>query len=251
MFLSLLVLLVALAANATAFFGLRRLATPAAAQTHGVGIPFHRRALFAAVGPIGCYLTAASFITIGVATWGRNEIDETSMRVAVAADGPAATAGIREHDKIVTVEGAPIHDWAELRAAISKHPNEQVRVGIERDTGHLDLPVTPSAVGKIGVGPHVEHHSVGIGTALGLGLREPVSVWVRTWKSLGRMVTGQEKSELAGPVGVVGEVRAATTGEHGAFGQGLIVVGLTNAYYLWIPCLIALVLFPRRGRAKA
>src|SRR5450432_2909926 len=102
--LALLVLGVLL--NAVAFFGLRYLAARRAGvrgagvalgmvQQPWAGVSFGARALFAFVGPAGCYLACVGLLMTGLMLSGTFVVDEVSMRVLVAANGPAATSGIQ------------------------------------------------------------------------------------------------------------------------------------------------------------
>ncbi|MBK6460703.1 MAG: PDZ domain-containing protein [Myxococcales bacterium] len=249
--------LLALAAllNGAAFFGLRYLA----ARVSGVrgaqavlgadhreawaGVSLARRALFAVAGPIGCYLCAASFITFGLTAAGSQVVDEESMRVVVVPGGPAASAGVQDNDRIVSVNDVPIRDWPQLRGEVAKSANSPARVVVKRHDGELTLTPTPGPTGKIGVAPPMSRRSIGVGPALASGIVGPVRVWGAAAKGLKRAATGEERAEVAGPVSL-----AKATGEASAEGLGsaLGVVGAMNAYFLWIPAVLALVLFPRR-----
>ncbi len=252
----LFLLVVAALVNGAAFFGLRYLA----ARVSGVrgaqavlgadhraawaGVSLARRALFAVAGPIGCYLCAASFITFGLTAAGSLVVDEESMRVVVVPGGPAASAGLQDNDRIVSVNGVPIADWPHLREEIAKSANSPTRVVVSRHDGELTLTPTPGPTGKIGVGPPTSRRSIGVGSAFASGMVGPVRVWVAAAKGLKRAATGEQRAEIAGPVSL-----AKTTGEASAEGLGsaLGVVGAMNAYFLWFPAVLALVLAPRRG----
>jgi len=63
----------------------------------------------------------------------------------VSADSPAYHAGIKVGDRIVSVAGDPVPDWAWVGALVQKHgsANEPLTVVVERSGGTLDLTVTP------------------------------------------------------------------------------------------------------------
>ena len=241
---------------AIAFFGLRWVAARASgvrgarvifgiehAPWANVSLP--RRAAFAFAGPLGCYLVAAGFVAGGLMMSGRDDLDETSMRVAVAPEGPAAVAGLVAGDRIVSVNDAPIADWGTLKATIAKHPSEQIRVVVER--GGQTLTLTPNAAGKILVGPAAIHRDVGLGSALGEGLATPPRIWWVTVKSFVAIFAGRESAEVSGPVAIVRETDRAATQK---LGNGLRLVGVIVAYLLWMPTVVALVFFPRPRRRR-
>ncbi|MDR1422986.1 MAG: M50 family metallopeptidase [Coriobacteriales bacterium] len=61
---------------------------------------------------------------------------------AVAADSPAALAGIEAGDTLVGVDGTPIDNWEGFTAVIATHqPGEEVRVTVERDGHERSFPV--------------------------------------------------------------------------------------------------------------
>jgi regulator of sigma E protease len=61
----------------------------------------------------------------------------------VMADGPAARAGLRSGDRIITAGGRDVRTWQEFVAVIERSPGAPVPLLIERDGRQLDLTVTP------------------------------------------------------------------------------------------------------------
>ena len=208
-------------------------------------VPLGRRVLYALAGPLGVYLAAAAFMTVGLLLDGEVSIDEASTRVAVAPGGPAAEAGLRDGDRIVAVNEQPIADWAQLKREVARSPGEPIRVAIERDGARLVLTPTPSEQGKIGVGQVVERRPVGFLEALGGGLAAPPRTWASAARGFGRIFAGREEVDAAGPVAIV-----QTTCDAAKPGQGaaLKLVAALMSYFAWIPVLLALVTFPRRPK---
>jgi membrane-associated protease RseP (regulator of RpoE activity) len=213
----------------------------------GVSLP--RRALFIVAGPIGCYLSAASFIACGLTLAGTPFVDEESMRVVVVPGGPAASAGLQDNDTIVSVNEVPIRDWPQLREEVAKSASSPTRVVVKRQEGQLTLTPTPGPTGKIGVAAPTGRRSVGVGAALRSGLLGPVRVWAAAAKGLERAAAGKERPEVTG--GVVGLAKATGEASAGGLGSGLGVVGAMNAYFLWIPTALALVFSPRARRPSS
>ena len=253
-----LLLVLAALVNGAAFFCLRYLVARVSgvrgapgvlgveAGQAWVGVSLPRRAMFAVAGPIGCYLSAALLMACGLRLAGSPFVDEESMRVVVVPGGPAASAGLQDNDTVVSVNDVPIRDWPQLRGEVAKFANSPTRVVVKRQDGEVTLTPTPGPNGKIGVGAPMSRRSIGVGAALSSGMLGPVRVWVAAAKGLMRVNTGRSRPEVAGPVGL-----ARATGDASADGLGaaLGVVGAVNAYLLWIPAVLALVLFPRARRS--
>jgi membrane-associated protease RseP (regulator of RpoE activity) len=60
---------------------------------------------------------------------------------------PAARAGLRAHDKIVSIAGHPVSNWTQLGDAIRAQPAGQpIAVGVDRAGQRLTLSVTPGTI---------------------------------------------------------------------------------------------------------
>lgn len=71
------------------------------------------------------------------------EADGAVMVERIADDGPAATAGIRPGDHILTIKRAPIESIAAFRRAAGRlHADQAVKVGVGRGVEHLTVQVT-------------------------------------------------------------------------------------------------------------
>ena len=250
-----LFVVVAFVALLAGFLGARIAAAPAGSRRLRValgfepdawaGTSFGRRAGFALAGLAGFYLVTALILAVGDLAAGNTVQDETSMRVTVGRGGPADLAGIRDGDRVVSVNGAAPKDWDDLRKLVGARKNEALAIDIDRQGEPLTVSATPGNDGKLRIGPFTEQHAVGVGEAFAFGVSEPPKVWLTTLKSLGRIFAGREKSEVTGPVGVVRETgRAASTG----LGNAMKLVGLIAAYLFWAPTLVTLVAFPRGRR---
>ncbi len=172
-------------------------------------------------GPLANYFFASVLMFFGFLLGGRAIVDEVSMRVSVAPDGAAHAADMRDGDKVLSVNHAPVHDWDELKKAIGAHPGEQIVLSVERDSKAFDVPVTPAPKGdkwegKILIGPEYRLEHVGAGQAAVLSLTEPPKVVYALVRGLARMITGKEKPELSGPVGIVKETAGAVRSGAGA-----------------------------------
>lgn len=152
---------------------------------------------------------------------------------------PAAAAGLVPGDRIVSIEGTEITEWAQLRDLVSSSPDRPLDVVVEREGSTLDIVVTPAAterwvvdeggetmldsdgepltetVGMVGVNPTTEvvkqpitavpgfvFENVGQVAQVIVGLpQRMVGIWNAAF--------GTEERDPNGPIGVVGVGRLA------------------------------------------
>jgi len=164
-------------------------------------------------GPLANYLFASVLFFFGFVIGGVLEIDETSMKVAVRPGGPAAMAGMVTGDRIVKVDNEAITDWQQLVRVVGSHSGQKIDIEVEREGKTMTLSPTPGtegeSKGKIMVGVPSRVVKVSVGKAALLSITEPPKVVQGVVRGLYRMITGAEKPELSGPVGIVKETASA------------------------------------------
>jgi regulator of sigma E protease len=139
-------------------------------------------------------------------------------------DGPAKKANILNGDKIVSAGGTPVEDFEELRRRIMASKDKPIEIGVVRGNRELTIAVTPvEKEGRpiIGIEPQSFKHVPVTAKEAGVqSLILPATVVERFVVTLARIITGKEKPQLAGPVGIVKETsRAAKQG---------------SAHFLWL-----------------
>lgn len=121
---------------------------------------------------------------------------------------PAARAGFAPWDRIVAVDGRPLHSWQSWRAAVAASPHRALRVTVRRGAVEHELVVVPSRAadggGVAGLGPGVERAAVGPVGAARVALRHfgsTLDLLGESWRILlsGRLSVRQ----VSGPVTVV------------------------------------------------
>jgi regulator of sigma E protease len=184
-----------------------------------------------AAGPLTNYFFASVLIFFGLLIGGQPVPDETSMRVEVEA-GPAQTAGVQSNDKIVEVNGAAVHNWDELKSTIRSHPGEPVDITLERDGQTLHKSVTPAPKGDkdeglIHVRMPLHMEPVSIGQAAKISVIAPPVFVYENVVAIGRVISGKEKLQVNGPVGIVRE-----TAKQAKLGPGMYLyfLGMLSAY---------------------
>jgi membrane-associated protease RseP (regulator of RpoE activity) len=205
-----------------------------------------RRVVIMLGGPFMNLLLAAFLMTIVVsgigvqtATTTIAEVSECALPAGstqtecTAADpaAPAAAAGIRPGDRLVSVNGTPVHTFAEASLIIQSAPNQTIPVVVERAGETVILQVTPMLAEREVTGPDGEPMTaevgfVGMTAAVGYE-RQPLwegpqvtlertgqiagIIWqlpARVYQTAVDMFTGAER-DPNGPLSVVGAGRLA------------------------------------------
>jgi regulator of sigma E protease len=186
-----------------------------------------------AAGPLANYLFASVLFFAGYMLSGKAVADEHSLKVNVPHEGPAHVADLRDGDRILSINGEHIPDWEHLKKAISAHPGEKIDVEIERGSENVHLGITPGPKGdkkfegKIGILPEYKMVPVTVSEAVVLSVTEPAKFVALQVVGLARTITGKEKPELSGPVGIV---RQAAGAVRSGPGDAFQFLGQLSAY---------------------
>jgi regulator of sigma E protease len=163
-------------------------------------------AIFA--GPLANYLFA-SVLFFAALVIGGNRVPTTSV---VVMDGPAKAAHMEKGDTILNIDGVAVTDWDQMRKLILARANKPLDVEVLRGKEHLTLKVTPQLKdggGKIGVSPIEKQVPIGMREALTASVQMPFRVVEDLVVGLSRIITGKERPDFKGPVGIVRETSKA------------------------------------------
>jgi regulator of sigma E protease len=131
--------------------------------------------------------------------------------------GAAERAGLKEGDRIVRADGAPVATWEALVNAVRAKPGAMLRLSIERGETSMTVEVTPEAVagpsgpiGRIGAAPRLPpietdrmfvSMQYGFAASVGKAVAKTWDISVFSLKMLGKMIVGQVSwKHLSGPV---------------------------------------------------
>ena len=140
----------------------------------------------------------------------------------VVADGPADRGGIRPGDTIVSVGGAAIEGFDDLRVVVERNPSVPLAFVVARDGRRETLTVTPDSVdgkGRVGVYPEerIAYRDLGVIASLRAGVEYTYLLAAANLRAIGQMITGARSAEqLSGPVGIA--VMSRTVVERGVIG---------------------------------
>lgn len=145
----------------------------------------------------------------------------------VVARSPAARAGLRPGDRVVSADGAPVSTWSQLVDAIRSHPDRPLALVVERGGRRVPVTVTPNAVrgrdetgarvtiGQIGAAPQVPevHRRVGVAESVKLGAQQTWGAAVMIGGVLKQLVTGQISARNMGGLLSIGEASGETASQ--------------------------------------
>ena len=135
----------------------------------------------------------------------------------VLPSGAGARAGLQAGDRIVSVNGQPLDQWASLVKLIRSHAGQTLQLQIQRGSQLIAVRLVPEvtqvngvAVGKLGIGPKIEEAMfAGMLTQTRYGVVKALQKAVaKTWDTsifslqmMGRMITGDVSwRNLSGPL---------------------------------------------------
>lgn len=137
-------------------------------------------------------------------------IPVATTKIAKVLPGyPAAAAGIKPGDRIVAVDGQPIHDWDELLRSVGDKPTTRRVLTIERNRHRLLVEVVPvkeNGKSKIGLLPVILQKRLGVGEAMVAGIQYTGQIIKLIVLFLGKIFTQQAPADFGGPVRVVVEI---------------------------------------------
>jgi len=190
--------------------------------------PLYQRALIVAAGPAANFVLAIVILAAFLMALGTYVA--APYVSSVQPGSAAAQAGFLPGDTILSVNGAPIESFDEIRDFVWDRAGENLSVQVKRAGRSLLLHVKPKLtridviggpqeVGLLGIdGPtsikQFKHVRYGLLAATAEACSQTWSVVATTFDQLGRILAGRAKSsQLSGPIGIAklsGDVAAAS-----------------------------------------
>lgn len=175
--------------------------------------PVWQRAAIVAAGPIANFLLAI-VILFGVFLVAGERVISPRIE-AVVADTPAAEAGFKAGDIILTINGQTIESFSDLRRFASTNAGEPLRFTVDRGGVVVALTATPKLtevpdgfggkirVGQLGLrGPSTatdwQQKSYGPVEAMSRAVGESWSFAEQTWTYIARVLTRKESGDQIG-----------------------------------------------------
>ena len=142
--------------------------------------------------------TLAVFLQGGVTDLNTNQIGQ------VIPNGPAAEAGLKENDKVLSINNQKIKKYEDFTTIVQKNPEKPLTFVVERNGKEEQLTVTPEkqkvekqTIGKVGVYPYMK---TDLPSKLMGGIQVTLNSTTQIFKALGSLFTGFSLNKLGGPV---------------------------------------------------
>jgi regulator of sigma E protease len=173
-----------------------------------------KKALIVAAGPAANFLLTIAVFTFFIFTTGLTSTDPVVG--SVMKDSAAAEAGLREGDRILSLDGKKMRRFDDITNAMMTSVGKPVTLEVQRQKQRFTLTLTPrmfedkDVIGNpvsrpiIGItSQKIVFKDVGLTTALAEAVRRTYGLCVASLRVLGQMIAGERSAEeLKGPIGI-------------------------------------------------
>jgi len=194
--------------------------------------PAWRRFLVIAAGPGVNYLVAFLIIVLLYSTLGFTDLGTT--RIRVTPGGPAAQAGLQSGDRVLSVDGVPVHSFEDLVRELHRSgaPPERV-IALERNGTPQEVRVHPDK-GFIRAGKDRVLLQVPFTQAVPRALKDVWALNVATLDAVASIFHGHVEG-LSGPIGIVKQASAEVKRGLGDFAEVLATLSISLAVFNFLP----------------
>jgi len=200
---------------------------PAPADRTFESKPVRTRVAVIAAGPVMNFALAVLLLVLVFGVIGIDQpVLDTTQIGEVMADGPAALAGLRPGDRVLTIDGVAVDDWVSMVQVVQTGLGRRLIVTYEREGLRYETSVTPEphprdpSIGYLGIATAVSRQLMPLPTALRYAFSETgrmLTLWVGAIAGLFR---GHGAPEVSGPIGIIQMLGEATR------------FGLANLFFL-------------------
>jgi regulator of sigma E protease len=167
--------------------------------------PSWKRVTVIAAGPVTNLIFAVALLAmvfaLGVPVDATRTVDE------VAVNTPAEEMGLQAGDEVVAVDGDPTETFDDVSDAIRGSDGAPITLTVARDGETVILGPTSAELSdgfyRLGFVPSLLYERQGPGGAITRAFEQTGEVTVAIGESLGRIVSGGNRDDLATPIGIV------------------------------------------------
>ncbi|KQU62462.1 RIP metalloprotease RseP [Sphingomonas sp. Leaf339] len=174
--------------------------------------PVWQRAIVVAAGPVVNFVVAI-IILAGFAHFYGTRYAPPVVG-AIVATSPAAKAGLRPGDRLISLGGRSMESFADIAQYAMMRPGETIRIDVERAGRPLSTTLTIGTleqrdrfgneykIGRVGIGsPPIEYRPVSLWRAPVEGTIQVFSIVRGSLDAIGQIITGRRSvDELGGPL---------------------------------------------------
>jgi regulator of sigma E protease len=157
---------------------------------------------------------------------------------------PAAEAGLKVGDRIVSIGGETVTSAEQVSQYIREHKGQPIKLTIERAGSRQEITTQTRMLSdgkeRLGITPDEEmpYERVGPVSAIGYAFRSNLEILRLTGKALGQFFTGQRSARdtVSGPIGIArASSQAVTIGGWGGFLTKLAIQSLSHGVFNLLP----------------
>jgi regulator of sigma E protease len=174
-----------------------------------VGQSLVKKSVIAIAGPAANFVTAIFILTCMFCLDGR--LVASNKIIAVEPNSVAHRSGIQPEDKLISIAGHAVQDFATAERYIKASPNVPLEFSIERNGQILKQIITPEAVeasygkekiiiGKLGILPDVSYKKYGVLGSLQASVKDTWNISMFTLKIFGQILTGNRSTKDVGSI---------------------------------------------------
>jgi regulator of sigma E protease len=157
-------------------------------------------------GPMNNFILAFVLFTgLVFAQGGVQDLNATSIS-GIQTNSPAAQAGLKDGDQILSVNGKTVSNWQELSSEIQNYPDKEIPLEVKRENKSFTVEVTPEGkssegktIGFMGISPGIKS---GIGDKLLGGLKMTFDNALLIFRAVGNLIVQPDLNKLGGPVAI-------------------------------------------------
>lgn len=169
--------------------------------------PVPSRLLVIAAGAIMNFILALVLIWGITFAVGTMDVSQEPVVGSVIAGSAAEKASMQQGDRIISIGGTAIDTWSDISKVVAKHSKEVVPVVVKRDSETITLDMIPKTDAQsnravLGVMPVITEQSHGFFESASMAVSRTGTICKMMFVGLYEMVTGAQKAEVAGPLGV-------------------------------------------------
>ncbi len=170
-------------------------------------------------GPLANFALAIVIFIFAFTLVGLPEIVNQPILGEVVAGKPAAEAGLRPGDRVISIDGQEVATWEEMVEIIRKTPEGAAReLVVLRDGQRHTFTVRPeynasTQTSMLGVSATITYHKMGVWEGIKMGFVNTYLTTVLMLQGLVQLITGAVSPDsLAGPVGITKMIGEAAQG---------------------------------------